>query len=212
MSSNNGWLGLNKPSFLKSISGIFLSSFGFPLSSSSRNINKVLNGAPPQYLASYLVKYQPQLGSRKRGYCIMVPSMLEQISKATWRRASGVPSILATLGSPLGTGSGPVGSAMSRGGPSTITVASVTGYDRIVGGVALQGSGGGAALPAGMWSRWEGGGNPTSEPHGPGKSALWRVNRGAGATPEGDTDALVAGSRVCNSYVPGLPALTSTSM
>src|SRR5918993_514066 len=128
MSANNGWSGLNNPSFWKSTSGIFLSSLGFPLSSSSRISCRLLNGAPPQYSASYLAKYQPQLGSRKPGSSRIVPALLPQISKATLRTASGFfSSIVAALGRPFGTGNGPAGSFISRGGPPTTTVASATG-------------------------------------------------------------------------------------
>src|SRR3954462_1154891 len=83
MSGNNGWSGLNSPSFLKSIKGITSLLLGFPLSSASRIISRTLKGAPPQYLASYLAKYQPQLGSRKFGSSMLAPGLLPQISKAT---------------------------------------------------------------------------------------------------------------------------------
>src|SRR3954468_2184065 len=152
MSGNNGWSGLNSPSFLKSINGITSLLLGFPLSSASRTISRTLKGAPPQYLASYLAKYQPQLGSRKFGSPMLVPGLLPQISKATLRTAAGVfVSIVATLGRPWGTGKGPAGSFISRGGPSTTTVVSATGYCNIVGGWAAQGSAGATVLAA-AWS------------------------------------------------------------
>src|SRR5215470_4546966 len=121
MSSNNAWSGANNPSLVKSTRGILGSTglLGTPISSASRIISRLLKGVPPQYVASYFAKYQPQLGSRFSGMsCIGVPSIavpgaLPQISKATWRTAFGVVlSIVSTLGRLVGTGNGPVGSRM----------------------------------------------------------------------------------------------------
>src|SRR4051812_575874 len=129
MSENNGWSGVNSPSFLKLTSGMLGSLFGTPVSSASRIISKFMNGAPPQKLASYLAKYQPQLGNRFCGISSCVPIASPQISKATRRSAFGVVlSIVSTVGSPDGTGSGPVGSGMSTGSPSTTIVARGNGY------------------------------------------------------------------------------------
>src|SRR3954468_11343391 len=129
MSGNSGWSGVNSPSFLKSTRGMFGSLLGTPVSSASRIISKFRNGVPPQKLWSYLAKYQPQLGSRAAGDSIGAPIFSPQISKATCRSAFGVVvSILSTVGSPDGTGDGPVGSCMSTGSPSTTMVARGNGY------------------------------------------------------------------------------------
>src|SRR4051794_39218257 len=127
---NNGRSASNNPSFSNDTRGIFGSkgSLGTPLSSSSRKSNKLPRGRPPQYLSSYLAKYQPQLGSRFPDISKLVFAARPQSSKATVRTASGVLlSIVSTLGRLFGTGNGPVGSAMLTGSPSTTMVARETG-------------------------------------------------------------------------------------
>src|ERR1700722_15864335 len=62
MSGNNGWDGSNNPSFWKLISGMAGLPLGSPVSLASRIIKRVVNGVPPQYVASYFAKYQGQLG------------------------------------------------------------------------------------------------------------------------------------------------------
>src|ERR1700722_16681437 len=104
MSGNNGWVGSNKPSFLKLISGMFglKGTLGSPTSSASRIIWRRGNGVPPQYVASYLSEYQPQLGKVAAGLNTGTPP---QSSKTMLRTLSGVlVSIVSILGRPLGVG------------------------------------------------------------------------------------------------------------
>ena len=98
---------------------------------------------------------------------------LPQSSKATCRVTFGVVvSMSSTLGSPFGTGNGPVGSFIFFGCPLTITVTRGNGYASFV-------------LESHGWVKM---------PQGSGKSKLCRDVLASGAIPEGETDAEVPGS------------------
>src|SRR5205085_2967849 len=114
MSGNNGWVGSNNPSFLKSTS------------SASRIIRRLTNGAPPQYAASYSAKYRLQLGNDTFCWKAGTPP---QFSKMTLRLVYSFvsSSIVFMLGRPFGAGRGSGGKSISFARPETSIVASVTG-------------------------------------------------------------------------------------
>src|SRR6516225_3122572 len=163
MSGNNGSLRSNNPSFLKLTRGIAGLLLGCPISSAFRIISRLYNGAPPQYVASYFAKYQPQLGNCSGGP--WTAGLSPQISKTTLRTASGVLlSIVPMLGRPFGVGKGSAGRSISLGRPETSIVASVIGYEN---------------CPA-HWS-----GEAPRVGHGFGKSKLCRDGLDCGSIPFG---------------------------
>src|SRR5215469_4561492 len=133
---NIGVLGSNNPPVWKLTSGslrqagdvgsVTHTGLTCPASSSLRIMFKLENDAPPQYAASYWSKYHPHTGSRPVGSAC--PNSFPHKSKPICRTKFGVVlTIVSMLGSPGGGGSGPDGSFMFTGLPSTTIVASVTG-------------------------------------------------------------------------------------
>src|SRR5208282_4414123 len=133
---NRGVFGSNKPPFAKLIRGMFThagesgavrqTGLTSPVSSASRNRLRLRNCRPPQYAASYWLKYQPQVGRR------WAPSPMfacaPHRSKSMLRTKLGVVlTIVLMLGNPLGGGSDPEGNCIDSDAPLTEMVARVTG-------------------------------------------------------------------------------------